>query len=70
MSMIKIEWLETVKIGTGVKLKETTDFVSADEYRVYVTENGWAKNCDTGETGTRTPGAKKININSITTTLG
>ena len=68
----KIEWVEEsgVKIGADLKLPGTTDYVSTADFDLYVDKLGWAKCAETGNTGTRTPGAASITPNKITSKSG
>jgi len=63
----KIEWTEPggVKLGKTTKLQGTTDFVTPDEYEMYVNKLAWAKDAETGEQGTRTPGAVMLDVDNI-----
>lgn len=70
MEMRKIEITET-KLLLGAVTYYAGDVKSfpkqeADEY----IRLGWAKCCETGETGERKPGAQAINVQSVTQTVG
>lgn len=69
MEMRKIEITED-KLLLGANTYYAGDVKSfpADEAAEYI-RLGWAKCCETGETGERKPGAQAINIQSVKQTV-
>lgn len=70
MELRKIEITETnLLIGTQTYYAGDVKSFPADEAAEYI-RLGWAKCCETGETGERKPGAQSINIQSVKQTVG
>jgi hypothetical protein len=64
MTMRKIEFTETVRIGTVEYVDgDSKSFPKVDADR-YI-QSGWAKCCETGETGERKQGAKAIKVDNV-----
>ena len=64
----RIEWTEEkpVKIDGNEYAKGDIDRVSDEEHQLYVFDLAWGKDADSGETGTRTAGAVKLQPHKIT----
>lgn len=59
-----------------LKLGKQGNFIAGDiktfddDIAQMIIDHGWGKDVDTGESGTRTPGAKKLTVDSVIQKLG
>lgn len=64
--MRQIEFTEAVRIHDGQHMAGDRKSYPADEAGEYI-RLGWARDPETGEEGTRKPGAQALQVNSVVT---